>query len=63
MQDYPPHTLALDPQQPELNLKPPKDKRTQTKRPPYRAQGAYQCTVCGCVHFNYAERFRCLEGQ
>ncbi len=55
---YPPHTLAPDPHQPELELVPP-------ARPPCptRKLLADNCPHCGSVHLTKAETVACREGR
>ena len=48
---YPPHTLAPDPHQRELPLRPP--------CPTVRKLRADVCRVCNSVHLNAAERLAC----
>lgn len=59
---YPQHTLAPDPKQPELKLVPPPDYAPPAPQG-QRHSAPYHCTVCGSVHMNPADRFRCVEGQ
>lgn len=51
---YPPHTLAPDPEQKELDLRPPPC--------PTRKLLADNCRYCGSVHFNPAEISACRNG-
>lgn len=59
MKEYPPYTLAPDPDQPEMPLRPPPDVPKEPA-PPYVG---IHCTVCGSCHRTKEARFRCVEGQ
>jgi len=60
---YPPHTLAPDPQQKELALQPPRPDYAPPAPAGQRHSAPFHCVVCGSVHMNAADRFRCVEGQ
>lgn len=57
---YPVHTLAPDPLQPELNLKPPPEEKKDS-RP--RASPRVLCHHCGAVHSSQQEVLRCGSGS
>jgi len=54
---YPVHTLAPDPRQPELGLRPPRKKEEPTPPRPVIA-----CRFCGGVHSSNEAVLRCKEG-
>lgn len=61
---YPPHTLAPDPRQPELALTPPE--RPPDRRRcdfPIRASPVFTscCPICGGVHGTQADYRRCVS--
>lgn len=62
MRDYPVHTLAPDPHQLELKLRPP-----DRPRPDYNARASpakhVLCPHCGSVHNSQAEVLVCKAGR
>lgn len=55
---YPAHTLAPDPRQPELDLRP------QRKPPcPTRRMFADMCPRCRCVHTSQADALACRQAN
>lgn len=63
MNAYPTPTLAPDPHQLTLDLRPPP--RSPAKDYPARASPGlpkFQCCACGGVHYTRAEMLACKEG-
>lgn len=58
--EYPPHTLAPDPLQGGLDLRPPLD---QERLPKSKQDTRVLCHFCGCIHHNQQEVLECKAGN